>query len=80
MRLGELVKYQSYRWSGKKSKMGIVVEHEVSPRIEHISCFDGPTGGARTRVAWVDGSGLEWVDSFNLTREKFGQTKNKKGS
>ncbi len=79
MKVGELVRHRPYRSADKKSRLGIVVKHTVPPRIEHISCFDGPTGGARTRVAWVDGSGLEWVDSYNLTREQNGQTKNKKG-
>tara|TARA_B100000131_G_scaffold292336_1_gene306741 strand:+ start:263 stop:490 length:228 start_codon:yes stop_codon:yes gene_type:complete len=70
--IGDLVNHK--HWSVNKKnqprKLGIVIEHMVPKPIKHISCFDGPTHlGSRTKVAWVDGSGLQWVNTSDLKKE-----------
>jgi len=73
MTIGDLVSYNHWRNHGNwdnKPKMGIVIEQVRSKPIENTTCFDGPTGESRTRVAWCDGSGLAWVNANHLRKEK----------
>ena len=70
MKIGDLVDFRQWRQNRSTSahKLGIVVDHAASPPIKNISCFDGPTGQSRTGVAWCDGSGLQWVNTSDLTK------------
>jgi len=67
---GDLVEYKEWDSGVRRpAKLGVVIEHAVSPPVENTTCFDGPTGQSRTRVAWVDGSGLRWVNTSNLRKK-----------
>jgi len=74
IKVGDLVRhtFTGRHWRGHEDrahKLGVVIESLKSKPIQNTSCFDGPTHSSRTRVAWVDGSGLQWVNTSDLKKE-----------
>ena len=68
MKAGDLARHVLNGGNGR-ARLCIVIANESAPPIEHTTCLDGPTGPARTKVAWVDGGGIQWVSSHELRKE-----------
>jgi hypothetical protein len=70
MKLGELVNYKSWAALHDIKRLGVVIDTHHEKPIQNLSCFDGPTGETRVRIAFCDGSGIKWVNASELKREK----------
>jgi len=69
MNIGDLARH-TLRSGDGRPRLCIVIENEKATPIENMTCMDGPIGPTRTRVAWVDGSGVQWVSNHELREEK----------